>query len=752
MLRGRWSPAVKRIALPLGLFLLALAVRALPWRTVFDGDRVLLFGNDAYYHLRRIRYTVDRFPALLEFDSYVNFPQGGQPIWPPLFDGLLAIVLRSLVGDDPLSIERAAVWVPPLLGALTVVVLFAIASRLFDRSVGATAGLLLALLSAHFWYSQIGFVDHHAAVALTSTLLLASALALVRTDDEGAAPARRRWSEAGATGASLALCLLVWPGSLLHVGLIGVGLSVHLLAQPTRETAIRLALQLAVVMGIAAVGVAPFALGKEWTTWGTFSPLVLSGFQPWLFASGFGLALGCAAVWRWTGAGTTRPRRWLSAGLLALLIAGAGPAAFAELRTGVAQAWVWFAKVEGFQASVGESAPLLVESGRFSFQAAELRLSRLFYVFPVALGAAAWWALKSSGTAPLRLLVWWSTMLWVATLVQLRFMNSFSVAMTLVVGWGCVALFRARPEAWRRSPARRAVVATASAVAMVFLCAPMLPTYEVHLWNLWNTVRGGPLVLTPRDLFKRSLVDVGRWLRDNTPPTAGYLDAREVPEYGVLSAWTLGHVLRYEAQRPMVRDNFGDDVGAEGYKRGRAYFHSSDEASAAAILDELRARYIVVYPLAWEGEKADRGSVFRRLYFHDGSEAGLAMPALARHRLVYESDRVPREKFPDQPTFKVYEYVAGAHVSGRAPPETNVEVQLSLWTNRGRHRVYQANAVTDAQGRYALRLPYATRGAPPSVRTHASYTVSCWRDSKPLVVDETAVRAGSEIAGPDLCR
>ena len=60
MLRGRWSRAVRRSAAPLGLFLLALAVRALPWRTVFDGDRVLLFGNDAYYHLRRIRYTVDR--------------------------------------------------------------------------------------------------------------------------------------------------------------------------------------------------------------------------------------------------------------------------------------------------------------------------------------------------------------------------------------------------------------------------------------------------------------------------------------------------------------------------------------------------------------------------------------------------------------------------------------------------------------------------------------------------------------------
>jgi dolichyl-diphosphooligosaccharide--protein glycosyltransferase len=738
--------------LPLGLFLLALAVRALPWRTVFDGDRVLLFGNDAYYHLRRIRYTVDRFPAVLEFDSYLNFPHGGQPIWPPLFDWLLAVVLRGLVGDDGSSIERAAVWVPPVLGALTVVTLFAIASRLFDRSVGAAAGLLLALLSAHFWYSQIGFVDHHAAVALTSTLLLASAFGLVRPADEGAAPARRRWPEAGATGASLALCLLVWPGSLLHVGVIGIGLSAYLLAQPTREAAIRFALQLAVAMGIAAVAVAPFALGKEWTTWGTFSPLVLSCFQPWLFASGFGLALGCAAVWKWTGAGTTRPRRWLSAALLALLIAGAGPAAFAELRAGVAQAWTWFAKLEGFQASVGESAPLLVESGRISFQAAELRLSRLFYLFPVALGAAVWRASQGTGGAPLRLFLWWSAMLWVATLVQLRFMNSFSVAMALVVGWGCVALFRRLPETWRRSPARRAVVATASAVAMVLLCAPMLPTYEVHLRNLWHSVRGGPLVLTPRDLFKRSLVDVGRWLRDNTPETAGYLDAREVPEYGVLSAWTLGHVLRYEAQRPMVRDNFGDDVGAEGYERGRAYFHSSDEAAAASILDQLRTRYIVVYPLAWEGEQVSRKSVFRRLYFHDGSKSGPAVPALARHRLVYESDRVPMEGFPDGPTFKVFEYVAGARIAGRAPPGTSIEAQLSLWTQRDRHWVYQASAEADAQGRYALRLPYATRGGSPSLRTHASYTLSCWRDSKPLVVDEAAIRAGSEIAGPDLCR
>ena len=66
------------------LFLLAVAVRALPWARVFSGERVYFYVNDAYYHARRILWSAEHFPAALNFDPFVNYPHGGEPIWPPL--------------------------------------------------------------------------------------------------------------------------------------------------------------------------------------------------------------------------------------------------------------------------------------------------------------------------------------------------------------------------------------------------------------------------------------------------------------------------------------------------------------------------------------------------------------------------------------------------------------------------------------------------------------------------------------------
>jgi len=56
------APRVFRLLGPVGLFALAFAVRALPRRMVLMGDDVLPFGYDAFYHLRRIVYSVVRFP------------------------------------------------------------------------------------------------------------------------------------------------------------------------------------------------------------------------------------------------------------------------------------------------------------------------------------------------------------------------------------------------------------------------------------------------------------------------------------------------------------------------------------------------------------------------------------------------------------------------------------------------------------------------------------------------------------------
>ncbi len=130
----------------------AVAVRALPRQRVFVDDDVIPFGNDAWYHLRRIVYSVVHFPEVLSFDRYINHPEGAKPIWTPVFDWGLALLARPFfVPGDITSIERVAVWVPPLLGAATVVVLLFVGRRHLDAATGVVAAALLCVLPAHFW-------------------------------------------------------------------------------------------------------------------------------------------------------------------------------------------------------------------------------------------------------------------------------------------------------------------------------------------------------------------------------------------------------------------------------------------------------------------------------------------------------------------------------------------------------------------------------------------------------------------------
>ena len=72
----------------------AFAIRALTWPAVFTSDGVRLVGPDAHYHLRRILWSVESFPAVLTRDPYVAFPSGGELIWTPAFDWLIAGPVR----------------------------------------------------------------------------------------------------------------------------------------------------------------------------------------------------------------------------------------------------------------------------------------------------------------------------------------------------------------------------------------------------------------------------------------------------------------------------------------------------------------------------------------------------------------------------------------------------------------------------------------------------------------------------------
>jgi dolichyl-diphosphooligosaccharide--protein glycosyltransferase len=697
-----------------GLFLLALGVRALPWTTVLAADRVYLAGADSYYHMRRILYSLHNFPAVLDFDPYINFPHGARAIWSSLYDFSAACVLRPFYSPGgEAAVERLAAWLPPFLGALTVVVLFFLVRRLFGTATALLSGLFLCFLSGHFWYSQIGFIDHHAAVALITTLLLASAMRLLGEPSKLAA----LW-----TGVLMAAAIMLWPGSLLHVGIIEIGLLAFLLVRA--DAGFALLFTLAHAVGFLLL--VPYCAGNTWPQWGSWTPVVISNFQPWMFGVLAVFGAVTAVLWR-----RFKYRR-ISAVLLGIVLLGLSLAFIPGLRYGAVDAWEWFSKQESFQGKVSESQPLFGTGVNI----AELRLSRFVYLLPFALLAMGLIARKPA----VLLFILWGLFLGAATLIQKRFINTFSVAMAVAMGWSFVAAFKALPIRFRATQNARFGVTLVFVAIAVLLLFPVFTAYQLPLLNLMDVMDGDePTNFTWPEMQIRMQIETARWLRENTPPTSGFLDCAVEPEYGVLASWGVGHFIEYVGRRPAVTDNFGNDIGEENFRLGLEFFRM-EPGEAKETLDRLKVRYVLVG--APQGKKDDR-PLIQRLYVEDAK-------GLSRFRLVFEGPKMERMPGRAPPMYKVFEYVKGARVEGRAPAGEKVAAKLPFITPYGRRGVYEESVVADEQGRYVLTLPYSTRGTPPSVQVNPAYVLSAAGRDARVAVEEVAVLDGRIIPGPNL--
>lgn len=724
-------------------FALALLVRLLPGRTVWLPDRVLFFDADAYYHMRRVFYTLAHFPATLGFDLYINYPEGARPIWTPLFDLGIAAALWPFVGGlGERDIEVAASWVPPLVGALGVLTLHRILRGRFGGGVAALAAGILAVLPAHVWYSQVGFVDHHCAVATMALVLLAAGLRFV----EG-----KRFAVTG-LGTALGLSLLLWPGMLLHVAIIESAIAGAIVTTADPRRAIADARRLAIAQGIALAWVAPPGLTSQWPQWSAASPVVLSHFQPWLFATTGATALAAAWIWsRWPKTALRPVSRLTSGSALAVGAVAASLALWPGLFAGFVESWQWISRSDAFQHLVGESRPLLVDGeDRFHLAPGVNNLSAFLLVAPIAIGFAVRAAWRSPRPAVLGMLLAFATVPLLAALLQRRFANTASIGLALLFALS----LRALDDTVRRRTSQRrwrALGVAALGLATLGALAPGLLGYASDVAT-WLQGRGG-VALQGQRYEWYALYDTSLWLRENTPPTEGWLDPERAPAYGIVGAWDVGHVIEYVGRRPTATDGFGDDIGVRNFLLVQDYFQG-DEAGGVEILERLGARYVVV-PHYWEFLATRPGprSMYRALYDHDlagPSEDADAIPVLAHHRLVFQHSRTARGSAA-RPPFKVFELVPGANVVGRTTPGATLEASLDIEPQGGRAFVYRASADADAEGRYRFGLPYASGGGQPAVRTGVAYRIACGDRAVSLRVGEAAVSQGRTLRGPDPC-
>lgn len=559
---------------------LAFLVRVLNWPQVFVNGTIRFVGQDTLYHMRRIMLAVRHDLSIPRHDPCMNYPDGMICNWPPAFDQAVAALALLAGAGHPSAwlVQTVAALMPPVLGALTALLVFFIARCYLATSSALLAAGLFALMPYPVQVSVLGRADHHAAVLFLSCTLVLCVLHLTC----------RLWSRrtlylSAAGGALLALCFATWVGSLLFAVILALFFALATISRAHRPRDMRRDAWSGALLFLSSAVVL--------TPWATVAAPGLSGITPWDRLSMFHVCflLLCAA------------------GLcfLALLLQAVSghrakkhrPRLLAEvcLLMGVASICLWLMHAcgllhlaRGGGRWLSKADPLLrhlVESFPLNRKSAEQNFSRFIWLVPLLLPAlaAATWRRRGRPEAAL-LLVVWTLCTGLAAARQQRFSDLLSLSVALLNAYALQVLAAGAGKATARCR-----TAWRKPVAVTVLAG-------VSLIVLWPTASWLRSYGRSAPRYSRAPVyDLCAWFRNHTAPIPGYGTGRAEPRYAVLADWSLGNALVYLAQRANVANNF---VGWEQNRRANMapleFFVTDSPERAQSILERYGVRYIVV--------------------------------------------------------------------------------------------------------------------------------------------------------------
>lgn len=543
----------------------AFAVRVYePWSLVFTPTHVNMLDGDGWYHLRAIESFVRNFPHHLTFDPYA-IPGGMWVAMAPLFDiiaGTIALVM-GLGSPSEALIVRVAVFLPPVFGVLSVLLVYGAARELGGPRAGLLAAALAAILPGHFLdRTLLGFVDHHALEACLSTATLYLLLRALRPGASG----RLRALAGALAGLTLGAFALTWTSAAFLFAIVGAAVAVAEFGAFATGKVDGRAAALAGTAGLVALAIV-LALQHP----GLFRRDMQVLAAASLAAIGLGLTAARILV---TRAGWNP--RIVPVGGTALLVATyiALPFINPQLAGDVGTDLLRF-QPSADRMQVSEARPLMLFSGVWAFQPVWLLFRAGFIVGLV--GVVVMTArLVRRWDLPAAVVVVWCLAMYLATYGQNRFGYYLVPIAAVIGGWLCALAIDTgrRLGTWPRSAA---VVAVA---ALVF--APSLVP------AVWTTGRPAGM--------SASWAQALRWLRDQTPEPfaqpdyyrARYQPPGLAPAYTIMNWWDYGYWIAQTSRRVPVANPTQAGAGVAG-----SFFIAQTEDEAMAVLDATRSRFVV---------------------------------------------------------------------------------------------------------------------------------------------------------------
>ena len=724
---------VRDLAVPAALFLLAVAVRCLPWSHVFDGGNVYYYDADVYMRFRRVLVYLNAFPATAVHDYFQGFPMGTGVIAPPTLEYLLAALLRpfrSWSGLVP-ALRYGIALVPPLCGGITVLLLLRFAGRWFGATAALVAALALAIMPAHVDATVLGRFDNEMLEPLLLLLLVAGYAATY------ASPASRSaWLGSGAAALGY---LLVWRGALFPIAIVALDLARRVLARVGSQEARTIARGAALLSIVPAGGMAILCGTNAWGTRNAFLFNVPSLFHLALFSWGTLVAFVLSRLLP-PDDELTGSRAAALGGCVAVAIVGLAVMGL-QLRSGLTV--------------LGGGDPrsyCTIASSHGSLREFPVQFGLLAFVAPLA--AVALMRPRFSAVAPRAFLILWSAVMLAAAMLRLRFAASFAINAALLGGVALAALSE------RLAP-RRALGAALAALAVL-----QIPTFT----DLAAFARFGPTFSIRGDVEDTLL-----WLRDHTPRAGDPTRPTTLPAYGVLAPWDWGGWIETIAERPSVATSFGRE--AYGMEELSRFLLAPDGAAANAVLEKNKVRYVVLAsvfrslgmqarvigdPTVYVQEIRSGGAIGYaptaaaltlpsvRLFFADGrsAQAGpLRFAPVEGLRLAYES--AGSEPVPDIPwdvkRVKVFEAAPGARLVVHASPGARVTASQPIETNQGRAFALETAGTCGSDGTLEFRFPYRPKAGPATTGSVGPVAVASGSRTVSVPVSEADADAGAAI-------
>ncbi|USZ68042.1 oligosaccharyl transferase, archaeosortase A system-associated [Halorussus salilacus] len=632
-------------------FAFMLWVRLQSYGDFLRNGEVFLDGNDPWYHLRQVTYTVDNWPSTMPYDPWTYFPYGtsvGQ--YGTLYDQLMATAALVVGLGDPSqqTIAMTVMVTPAVVGALVAVPTYLIGKRLGGRPGGLFGVVVLALLPGTFLRrSTVGFADHHVAEVLFQVIAVFAMMVAVTVAerekpvyellvDRDLAALRVPLAYSALAGFATALYVWTWPPGVLIVGIFGVFFALKLSADYVRGVSPD---HLAFV-GATSMAVAGLLMLVPLGTF-EFSPTKFSPLQPLL---AFGVAGGTAFMaWlarEWDARDLdSRLYPGAIAGVVVAivgLVAVALPDLFRLVRNNVI-------RVVGFGTNaqtrtIGEAQPFLSRAEpQWGISPLDVVFQEYGLMLFTAVVAAVWMVVRTYRTNDHRaeyfLVLVWSAFIFAAAFTQVRF-NYYLVVPVAVLN----AYLFGRTLAAVNLTDREAFtdIEGYQVLTVVFILLLVLPVlvFPATIGTTGNPVidRTQTAMSVGASAGPGAVTNWGGtldWMANETPAEGTFGGADNEMEhygtfdqqdsdfdypdgaYGVMSWWDYGHWITTQGERIPHANPF-----QEGAPTAAEYLLAPSEPDADAVLDDLseddeEIRYVMAdWQMAEPSSKFSAPTVF----------------------------------------------------------------------------------------------------------------------------------------------